>query len=333
MPLGLLLDESDLQRDVVARARHAAHVAARAGTAPAARGCRPCAARPGYCCLLLGSWSLLIVLKSPTSVHQAGLRWRRRAAAPRPSRAAPSSSRAPATARSASAAGFCGCTRVDCLGRLAQLAGWRRGVTIWRGRRRPTAHSDQVRRGGDDGVHGRHCSRTRVTCHILCRVKRAVAVHGVAGGLLIAALRVVEIPVPGGRPLDRDLRGPRWRVLFAGAGIWLGLTLTRRESSSASAGPVPGPLRRSAGIASARLGITPRELEILPADCPRHAGTRNRFDTFRQRKHGEDPHTLRACSTSSGSTGGSRRSRRAARSDSSPERMIPHVRGENHPKG
>ena len=59
-------------------------------------------------------------------------------------------------------------------------------------------------------------------------MKRAVAIYGVAGGLLIAALRyaeyrflVVEHSI--------EIYAALIALLFAGVGVWLGLTLTRRE--------------------------------------------------------------------------------------------------------
>lgn len=92
-------------------------------------------------------------------------------------------------------------------------------------------------------------------------VKHAVVIYGIAGGMLIAALRfaeyrflVVEHSV--------QIYGGLIALLFAGVGVWLGLTITRkdvsREAPAASEGPftVNEDRRRE-------LGITPRELEIL----------------------------------------------------------------------
>jgi len=83
-----------------------------------------------------------------------------------------------------------------------------------------------------------------------------------AGGLLIAALRfaeyrflVVEHSV--------EIYGALIAVLFAGVGLWLGLTLTRREVVVRE---VPVPARDRFAVDAGRvreLGITPRELEIL----------------------------------------------------------------------
>ena len=102
------------------------------------------------------------------------------------------------------------------------------------------------------------------TCHILWSVAKAVAVYGILGGLLIAALRVVEY-----RFLvvehSVEIYGGLVAVLFAGAGIWLGLTLTSRREVVVVR-EVPVPAREPFALNEARvreLGITPRELEIL----------------------------------------------------------------------
>lgn len=93
-------------------------------------------------------------------------------------------------------------------------------------------------------------------------MKTAVVVYGVAGGLLIAALRfaeyrflVVEHSV--------EIYGGLIAAVFAGVGIWLGLTLTRREVVVRE---VPVPARQPFTVDADRvrqLGITPREMEIL----------------------------------------------------------------------
>ena len=86
--------------------------------------------------------------------------------------------------------------------------------------------------------------------------------YGVSGGILVAALRyaeyrflVVEHSI--------EIYGGLIALLFAGVGVWLGLTLTRREVvvkevPVAHAGPF---VRDDARVRA--LGITPRELEIL----------------------------------------------------------------------
>ena len=86
--------------------------------------------------------------------------------------------------------------------------------------------------------------------------------YGVSGGILVAALRyaeyrflVVEHSI--------EIYGGLIALLFAGVGVWLGLTLTRREVvvrevPVAAAEPF---VRDEARLRA--LGITPRELEIL----------------------------------------------------------------------
>ena len=94
-------------------------------------------------------------------------------------------------------------------------------------------------------------------------VKKVILVYGVCGGLLIAALKLVEY-----RFLvvehSLEIYGGLIAVLFAAVGIRLGLTLTRtkevvvvREVAAAAGAAVPN----SSNVA--QLGITPRELEIL----------------------------------------------------------------------
>ena len=95
-------------------------------------------------------------------------------------------------------------------------------------------------------------------------MKKTVLVYGILGGVLIAALKVVEYRF---LVLDHSLEiyGGIVAVLFAGLGIWLGLKLTRtRETVIVREVPVPvaGPFERNEARLE-QLGITPRELEIL----------------------------------------------------------------------
>ena len=96
------------------------------------------------------------------------------------------------------------------------------------------------------------------------RVVRDILIYGVCGGLLIVALKVTEY-----RFLvvehSVEIYGGLIAALFAGLGIWLGLTLTRkkpevivREIEVPAAGPFVVDQARVS-----KLGITPRELEIL----------------------------------------------------------------------
>jgi DNA-binding CsgD family transcriptional regulator len=96
------------------------------------------------------------------------------------------------------------------------------------------------------------------------RAVRDILVYGLASGLLIAVLQltgyrllVVEHSV--------EIYAGLIAALFAGLGIWLGLTLTKkkptvivREGPASTGGPFVADETRLN-----ELGITPRELEIL----------------------------------------------------------------------
>lgn len=92
-------------------------------------------------------------------------------------------------------------------------------------------------------------------------MKSAVAIYGVAGGLLIAALKfaeyrflVVEHSI--------EIYGGLIAAVFSAIGIWLGLTLTRRDVVIKEI-----PARREPFVADEarirQVGLTSRELEIL----------------------------------------------------------------------
>ena len=89
-----------------------------------------------------------------------------------------------------------------------------------------------------------------------------LAIYGAAGGVLIIAMRFVEY-----RFLviehSVEIYGALIAAGFAAVGIWLGLTLTRREVVVKE---VPVPTAEPFVANTARieaLGITPRELEVL----------------------------------------------------------------------
>jgi DNA-binding NarL/FixJ family response regulator len=92
---------------------------------------------------------------------------------------------------------------------------------------------------------------------------RDVLLYGLCGGVLIAALKLVEY-----RYLvvehSVEIYGALVAALFAGLGIWLGQTLTRKKRPSIQEVPAPGtaPFAVDENRLN-ELGITPRELEIL----------------------------------------------------------------------
>ena len=95
-------------------------------------------------------------------------------------------------------------------------------------------------------------------------MRRHVLLYGLLGGILIAALKLVEY-----RWLvvehSMEIYGGLVAALFASLGIWLGLKLTRRtETVVVREIEVPAPInfiRDESRVES--LGLTPRELEIL----------------------------------------------------------------------
>jgi two-component system, NarL family, response regulator LiaR len=107
-------------------------------------------------------------------------------------------------------------------------------------------------------------------------VKKTVLAYGLLGGVLIAALKMVEYRF---LVLEHSLEiyGGIVALIFSGLGIWLGLKLTRtREVVVVKEVPVEvrvaGPFQRNEARRE-QLGITPRELEILEAIA---AGLSNR---------------------------------------------------------
>jgi DNA-binding CsgD family transcriptional regulator len=95
-------------------------------------------------------------------------------------------------------------------------------------------------------------------------MRRHVLLYGLLGGILIAALRLIEY-----RWLvvehSVEIYGALVAALFAGLGIWLGLRLTRRRETvvvrEVMVEPPSSFVRDQAKLES--LGLTPRELEVL----------------------------------------------------------------------
>ena len=94
------------------------------------------------------------------------------------------------------------------------------------------------------------------------RAVRDILLYGVCGGVLIAVLKLTEY-----RFLvvehSVEIYGALVAALFAGLGIWLGQTLTRKKPAVIiTEVPVTGPFVVDEARVS-QFGITPRELEIL----------------------------------------------------------------------
>lgn len=95
-------------------------------------------------------------------------------------------------------------------------------------------------------------------------MRKTVLVYGLLGGVLIAALKVIEYRF---LVLEHSLEifGGLVALIFSALGIWLGLRLTRgRIVVREVPVKVNEPFVRNEAKA-AELGITPRELEILQA--------------------------------------------------------------------
>ena len=94
------------------------------------------------------------------------------------------------------------------------------------------------------------------------RALREILVYGLCCGVLIVVLRVAEYRLLIVQH-SVEIYGALIAAVFAGLGIWLGLSLTRRKPAViVKEVPVSGPFV----LDDARLrhlGITPRELEIL----------------------------------------------------------------------
>ena len=97
-------------------------------------------------------------------------------------------------------------------------------------------------------------------------MKKTVLLYGMVGGVLIAALKLIEYRF---LVLEHSLEiyGGIVALIFASVGIWLGLKLTRTRTEVVVR-EVPvlvvGPFTRNEAKVE-ELGITPREMEILEA--------------------------------------------------------------------
>jgi len=103
-------------------------------------------------------------------------------------------------------------------------------------------------------------------------VKKIVLLYGLVGGLLIAALKLVEYRF---LVLEHSIEiyGGIVALIFSGVGIWLGLKFTRTRTVVREVPvPVTSPFYRNEARLQ-ELGITPRELDILEAMA---AGLSNR---------------------------------------------------------
>ena len=117
-------------------------------------------------------------------------------------------------------------------------------------------------------------------------MKKTVLLYGLLGGVLIAALKLIEYRY---LVLEHsvEIYGGIIAALFSALGIWLGLKLTRTKETVVTREvhvpievpvavhvpvPVSGPFQRNEDRVQ-QLGITPRELEILEAIA---AGLSNR---------------------------------------------------------
>ncbi|HKZ30800.1 MAG TPA: helix-turn-helix transcriptional regulator [Vicinamibacteria bacterium] len=94
------------------------------------------------------------------------------------------------------------------------------------------------------------------------RALRDVVLYGLCGGVLIAALKLAEYRF---LVVERsvEIYAGLMSALFAGPGIWLGLTLRRRKPTVIVREiPAAGPFELDEARLQ-ELGIAPRELEIL----------------------------------------------------------------------
>jgi len=101
-------------------------------------------------------------------------------------------------------------------------------------------------------------------------VKKIILIYGLLGGVLIAGLKLIEYRFLVAEH-SVEIYGGVVAALFAALGIWLGLKLTRTQVVVREVPvPVEVPVRVGGPFVpdverARRLGITPREMEILEA--------------------------------------------------------------------
>jgi hypothetical protein len=116
------------------------------------------------------------------------------------------------------------------------------------------------------------------------RALRDIVIYGACGGLAITLLRLMEY-----RFLviehSVEIYGALIAALFAGIGIWLGVTLTRKSPNvGLKEAPAPAgkevPAAGTFAVDEARMKESDRFRIEQPGDCR---------PVVRQREHGEDP--------------------------------------------
>ena len=95
-------------------------------------------------------------------------------------------------------------------------------------------------------------------------IVRPILVFGVLGGLLAAVLDAIEYRFLVAE-YSVEIYGVLVAALFASLGIWLGFTVTKKPETvvvKEFVGEPPPPFQRN-GAQIDRLGLTPRELQML----------------------------------------------------------------------
>jgi two-component system, NarL family, response regulator LiaR len=133
-----------------------------------------------------------------------------------------------------------------------------------------TGHGDIVTRAGGGIISSPMSLLTKSISGPRRGWLRDIVIYGVCGGVLITLLRLMEYRFLVAEH-SVEIYGALIAALFAGIGIWLGVTLTRKNPS-AGLKKAQGPTGKEVPVASpfvvdeARMkasGLTPREIEIL----------------------------------------------------------------------